>query len=69
MIIDKLGYQKMDVDIFLIEKRLSRISLGTYNHYHSGIRFFYKKVLKMNCDDNGIPRMKSNKKLPLQFII
>ena len=36
-----------DVDTFLTEKRLSGISPETYNHYHSGIRFFYKKVLKM----------------------
>lgn len=32
-----------DVDIFLTEKKLSGISPETYNHYHSGIRFFYKK--------------------------
>ena len=35
-----------DVDIFLTEKKLSGISPETYNHYHSGIRFFYKKILK-----------------------
>lgn len=45
-----------DVDTFLTEKRLSGISPETYNHYHSGIRFFYKKVLKMNWDDDDIPR-------------
>ena len=39
-----------DVDTFLTEKKLSGISPETYNHYHSGIRFFYKKVLKMNWD-------------------
>ena len=43
-----------DVDIFLTEKKLSGISPETYNHYHSGIRFFYKKVLKMNWDDDDI---------------
>ena len=32
-----------DVDTFLTEKKLSGISPETYNHYHSGIRFFYKK--------------------------
>ena len=37
-----------DVDIFLTEKKLSGISPETYNHYHSGIRFFYKKILKKN---------------------
>ena len=31
-----------DVDTFLTEKRLSGISPETYNHYHSGIRFFYR---------------------------
>ena len=50
-----------DVDTFLTEKRLSGISPETYNHYHSGIRFFYKKVLKMNWDDDDIPRMKRDR--------
>ena len=54
-----------DVDIFLTEKRLSGISPETYNHYHSGIRFFYKKVLKMNWDDDDIPRMKRDRSLPI----
>ena len=53
-----------DVDTFLTEKRLSGISTETYNHYHSGIRFFYKKVLKMNWDDDDIPRMKRDRNLP-----
>ena len=44
-----------DVDIFLTEKKLSGISPETYNHYHSGIRFFYKKILKKNCA--GVPAM------------
>ena len=35
-----------DVDIFLTEKKLSGISPETYNYYHSGIRFFYKKILR-----------------------
>ena len=35
-----------------------------YNHYHSGIRFFYKKILKKNWDDDDIPRMKRDRKLP-----
>ena len=35
-----------DVDIFLTEKKLSGISPETYNHYHSGIRFFYKKNIE-----------------------
>ena len=53
-----------DVDIFLTEKKLSGISPETYNHYHSGIRFFYKKILKRNWDDDDIPRMKRDRKLP-----
>ena len=53
-----------DVDIFLTEKKLSGISPETYNHYHSGIRFFYKKILKKNWDDDDIPRMKRGRKLP-----
>ena len=53
-----------DVDIFLTEKKLSGISPETYNHYHSGIRFFYKKILKKNWDDDDIPRMKRDRKLP-----
>ena len=35
-----------DVDTFLTEKKLSGISPETYNHYHSGIRFFYKKSIE-----------------------
>lgn len=54
-----------DVDTFLTEKRLSGISPETYNHYHSGIRFFYKKVIKMNWDDDDIPRMKRDMSLPI----
>ena len=57
-------YQSFHVDTFLTEKRLSGISPETYNHYHSGIRFFYKKVLKMNWDDDDIPRMKRDRSLP-----
>lgn len=53
-----------DVTTFLAEKRLSGISPATYNYYHSGIRFFYKKVLKMNWDDDDIPRMKRDRHLP-----
>ena len=53
-----------DVDTFLTEKKLSGISPETYNHYHSGIRFFYKKILKKNWDDDDIPRMKRDRKLP-----
>ena len=53
-----------DVDAFLTAKRLEGRSPETYNHYHSAIRFFYKKILKLNWDDEDIPRMKLNRSLP-----
>ena len=53
-----------DVDAFLTKKRLEGRSPETYNHYHSAIRFFYKKILKLNWDDEDIPRMKLNRSLP-----
>ena len=53
-----------DVDAFLTEKRLSGLAPRTYNHYHSSIRFFYKRILKMNWDDEDIPRMKLDRSLP-----
>ena len=53
-----------DVDLFLTEKRLGGIAPQTYNHYHSSIRFFYKRILKLNWDDEDIPRMKLDHSLP-----
>ena len=53
-----------DVDAFLTAKRLEGRSPETYNHYHSAIRFFYKKILKLNWDDEDIPRMKLEHSLP-----
>lgn len=53
-----------DVDTFLTEKRLNGLAPQTYNHYHSSIRFFYKRILKMNWDDEDIPRMKLDRSLP-----
>jgi len=53
-----------DVEVFLTEKRLSGLAPQTYNHYHSSIRFFYKRILKMNWDDEDIPRMKLDHTLP-----
>ena len=53
-----------DVDAFITEKRLNGLAPRTYNHYHSSIRFFYKRVLKMNWDDEDIPRMKLDLSLP-----
>ena len=53
-----------DVDAFLTEKRLNGLAPQTYNHYHSSIRFFYKRVLKINWDEEDIPRMKLDRSLP-----
>ena len=53
-----------DVDAFLTEKRLGGLAPQTYNHYHASIRFFYKRILKMNWDDEDIPRMKLDRSLP-----
>jgi len=53
-----------DVDAFLTEKRLGGLAPQTYNHYFSSIRFFYKRILKMNWDDDDIPRMKLDRSLP-----
>ena len=53
-----------DVDAFLTEKRLGGLAPQTYNHYYSSIRFFYKRILKMNWEDEDIPRMKFDRSLP-----
>ena len=53
-----------DVDAFLTEKRLGGLAPQTYNHYYSSIRFLYKRILKMNWDDEDIPRMKIDRSLP-----
>jgi len=53
-----------DVDTFLSSKRLDGISPRTYNYYHSSIRFFFRYVLKLNWDDEDIPRMKLDYSLP-----
>ena len=53
-----------DVNAFLTEKRLGGLAPRTYNHYHSSIRFFYKRILKMNWEDEDIPRMKLDYSLP-----
>ena len=53
-----------DVEAFLTEKRLNGLAPQTYNHYYSSIRFFYKRVLKTNWDDEDIPRMKLDHSLP-----
>ena len=61
---DKSELTTDDVDKFLTEKRLVGIAPQTYNRYHSSIRFFYKRILKINWDDEDIPRMKRDRSLP-----
>ena len=54
-----------DADAFLTAKRLDGISPQTYNFYYSGIHFFYKKILKLNWDEEEISRMRRTRKLPV----
>ena len=53
-----------DVEAFLTKKRLDGLAPRTYNRYYSSIRFFYKRILKMDWDDEDIPRMKLDHSLP-----
>ena len=53
-----------DVDAFLTRKHLEGISARTYNQYYAAIHFYYKKVLKMNWDEDDLPRMKEDRFLP-----
>ena len=53
-----------DVDDFLTAKRLAGIMPQTYNHYYAALRFMYKRVLKLNWDEEDIPRMKRDRSLP-----
>ena len=53
-----------DVDDYLTAKRLASIMPETYNHYYGALRFMYKRVLKLNWDEDEIPRMKRDRSLP-----
>ena len=53
-----------DVDDFLTAKRLAGIMPQTYNHYYAALRFMYKRVLRLNWDEDEIPRMKRDRSLP-----
>lgn len=54
-----------DAAFFLSFKRSQGISPETYNHYRSAIRFFYKKVLLIDWDDDLLPAMKRERHLPV----
>ena len=53
-----------DADNYLTAKRLDGIMPETYNHYYGALRFMYKRVLKLNWDEDEIPRMKRDRSLP-----
>ena len=53
-----------DADDYLTTKRLMGILPETYNHYYGALRFMYKRVLKLNWDEDEIPRMKRDRSLP-----
>ena len=54
-----------DVDDYLTAKRLAGIMPETYNHYYGALRFMYKRVLKLNWDEDEIPRMKRDRTLDI----
>ena len=45
-------------------KRMEGIMPETYNHYYGALRFMYKRILKLNWDEDEIPRMKRDRSLP-----
>ena len=53
-----------DADDYLTAKRLTGIMPETYNHYYGALRFMYKRILKLNWDEDEIPRMKRDRSLP-----
>lgn len=53
-----------DADDYLTAKRLAGVLPETYNHYYGALRFMYKRVLKLNWDEDDLPRMKRDRSLP-----
>lgn len=53
-----------DADDYLTAKRLAGIMPETYNHYYGALRFMYKRILRLNWDEDEIPRMKRDRSLP-----
>ena len=53
-----------DADDYLTAKRLTGIMPETYNYYYGALRFMYKRILKLNWDEDEIPRMKRDRSLP-----
>jgi site-specific recombinase XerD len=46
----------------IMEKHLSE---GTVNYINGSLKFFYTKILKINWNNDMLPRMKEGKKLPV----
>ena len=53
-----------DADDYLTAKRMEGIMPEPYNHYYAALRFMYKRILKLNWDEDEIPRMKRDRSLP-----
>lgn len=53
-----------DARNFILEKRYSGAKASTCNFYNSSICFLYKHVLHIPWDQDTVPRMKLDKKLP-----
>jgi len=65
-----LGYKPMekltllDARTFILDKRRCGISASTCNFYNSSIAFLYKYVLHIPWDQDLVPRMKRDTRLP-----
>lgn len=53
-----------DARAYLLHKQQNGIKAQTYNHYHGGIHFFYRYVLRVPFDPDKVPRMKTERFLP-----
>ena len=53
-----------DAREYLRSKFKDGIKAQSYNHYHSGIRFLYRYVLRIPFNIDNVPRMKKNTFLP-----
>ena len=58
------GLTLQDARNFILHKRRSGIKASTCNCYNSSICFLYKHVLHIPWDQDTVPRMKLDKKLP-----
>ena len=54
-----------DIRSFLLSKKEEGLKATTLNLYNSSVRFFYKNVLHILWDDNYVPRMRMDYKVPV----